>query len=96
MSNQMNRLIKVGEAATILGVTVQTLRRWERSGQLLPDKKCIGFQELYIVLEVIKGIEKIPVNQINLIYRDLYLGELRECKERARMGISVFFSLNNY
>ncbi|MBU6149537.1 MAG: MerR family DNA-binding transcriptional regulator, partial [Verrucomicrobia bacterium] len=38
----MNRLIKIGEAARILGVTEQTLRRWEKSGQLLPDKKTDG------------------------------------------------------
>lgn len=43
----MNRLIKVGEAAQILGVTVQTLRRWERQGQLVPDKKTEGGTRYY-------------------------------------------------
>jgi putative resolvase len=45
----MNRLIKVGEAAKLLGVTVQTLRRWEKSGQLLPDKKTDGGTRYYDV-----------------------------------------------
>lgn len=43
----MSRLIKVGEAANILGVTIQTLRRWERTGQLLPDKKTDGGTRYY-------------------------------------------------
>jgi putative resolvase len=43
----MNRFIKIGKAAKILGVTVQTLRRWERSGQLTPDKKSEGGTRYY-------------------------------------------------
>ena len=43
----MNRLVKVGEAAKFLGVTVQTLRRWERTGQLFPDKKTDGGTRYY-------------------------------------------------
>ena len=43
----MNRLIKIGEAAKLLGVTIQTLRRWEKSGQLLPDKKTEGGTRYY-------------------------------------------------
>ena len=35
----MNRFIKVGKTAEILGVTVQTLRWWEKLGTLLPDRK---------------------------------------------------------
>ena len=43
----MNRFIKAGEASRILGVTVQTLRRWEKTGQLLPDKKSEGGTRYY-------------------------------------------------
>jgi predicted site-specific integrase-resolvase len=43
----MSRFIKIGEAAKILGVTVQTLRRWEKSGQLIPDKKSKGETRYY-------------------------------------------------
>jgi DNA-binding transcriptional MerR regulator len=35
----MNRFVKIGNAAKILGVSIQTLRRWEKSKQLVPDKK---------------------------------------------------------
>ena len=43
----MNRFIKAGEAAKILGITPQTLRRWEKSGQLLPDKRSEGGTRYY-------------------------------------------------
>jgi putative resolvase len=38
----MSRLIKIGEAASLLGVSVQTLRKWERTGELTPDRKSQG------------------------------------------------------
>jgi len=34
-----NILIKIGKAAHILGVSIQTLRKWERSGELVPARK---------------------------------------------------------
>jgi predicted site-specific integrase-resolvase len=33
----MNRLIAIGEAAKTLGVSITTLRRWEKEGKLLPE-----------------------------------------------------------
>lgn len=43
----MNRLISIGEAAKLLGVSPQTLRRWEREGRLLPTERTSGGQRRY-------------------------------------------------
>ncbi|MBM3207881.1 MAG: MerR family DNA-binding transcriptional regulator [Chlamydiae bacterium] len=43
----MNRFIKVGKAAEFLGVSIQTLRRWELAGILLPHKKTKGMTRYY-------------------------------------------------
>ena len=43
----MNRFLKIGEAAKILGVSPQTMRRWEISGHLLPDRKSEGGTRYY-------------------------------------------------
>ena len=43
----MSRFIKIGEAAEICGVTPQTLRRWEREGILMPDRKGKGDTRYY-------------------------------------------------
>lgn len=52
----MNRFIKIGEAAKILGVSVQTLRRWEKESILLPAKKIR--QTRYYDLDTLYGIQK--------------------------------------
>jgi len=43
----MGRLIKIGEAAKLLGVSIQTLRRWEREGELSPQRKSDGGTRYY-------------------------------------------------
>lgn len=43
----MSRFIKIGEAAKILGVSIQTLRRWEESAYLVPSRKSKGKTRYY-------------------------------------------------
>ncbi len=45
----MSRYIKIGQAAKLLGVTPQTVRRWEREGQLSPDRVSDGGTRYYDV-----------------------------------------------
>ena len=41
------RFIKIGEAAVLLGVGIDTLRKWEKSGELAPDRKTKGGTRFY-------------------------------------------------
>ena len=41
------RLVKIGEAAKLLGCSVDTLRRWETTGELLPARKTQGGTRYY-------------------------------------------------
>jgi putative resolvase len=50
---QMDRFIKIGEAAKILGVSVQTLRRWEEIGQLVPKRRSQGNTRYYSLDQLI-------------------------------------------
>ncbi len=43
----MTRFVKIGEAAKSLGVSIQTLRRLEEAGYLLPDRKSPGNTRYY-------------------------------------------------
>ena len=40
-------LVPIHEAAEALGVSAQTLRRWEREGRLLPDERTAGGRRRY-------------------------------------------------
>ena len=57
----MSRLVKIGEAARILGVSVQTLRRWEHEGQLSPDRKSEGGTRYYDI-DTLLGIKDIETD----------------------------------
>lgn len=41
------RLVKIGEAAVLLGVSLDTLRKWDKTGELLPDRKTAGGTRFY-------------------------------------------------
>ena len=38
----MDRLATIGEASKVLGVSITTLRRWEKEDRLQPDEIIIG------------------------------------------------------
>ena len=57
----MSRLIKIGEAAKLLGISVQTLRRWEQKGQLVPDRKSDG-QTRYYDLDKLLNVQHKETN----------------------------------
>lgn len=43
----MSRFIKIGKAAEILGISIQTLRRWESLGRISPEKRTSGGTRYY-------------------------------------------------
>lgn len=53
----MNKLIAIGQASRLLGVTIQTLRNWDKQGLLKPDEITKGGSRRY-KLESLKNINK--------------------------------------
>ncbi|MCA3267177.1 MAG: recombinase family protein, partial [Azospirillum sp.] len=43
----MSKLVSIAEAAKALGVSPQTLRRWEREGKAVPTEKTVGGRRRY-------------------------------------------------
>jgi predicted site-specific integrase-resolvase len=55
------KLVKIGEAAKLLGTTPDTLRKWEATGELLPKRKTKGGTRYYDVAELLNlGDEDAP------------------------------------
>ncbi|RAX56464.1 IS607 family transposase [Helicobacter monodelphidis] len=62
----MNNLLSIGKASKLLGVTIQTLRNWDKQGLLKPDEYTRGGERRY-KLETLKNINKnIKFNSDNL------------------------------
>src|SRR5215475_6890727 len=54
-------LVKIGKAAETLGVDVQTLRAWEKSGELIPDRRSKGGVRYYDIAKIMGlGTEDMP------------------------------------
>jgi MerR family regulatory protein len=47
----IDKKVRIGEAAKILGVSVQTLRNWEKSGKLQPQRS-VGKQRYYLLKDL--------------------------------------------
>ena len=47
------RLIKIGEAAALLGCSISTLRKWEASGELIPARKTAGGTRYYATADLL-------------------------------------------
>ena len=55
-------LVKIGKAAELLGVSVQTLRKWEDSGELVPDRRSEGGVRYYDMGKILGlGSEDMPI-----------------------------------
>lgn len=48
-----NRLVKIGKAAEMLGTTPEVLRKWERTGELLPARKTRDGTRYYAVADLL-------------------------------------------
>ncbi|VVM08545.1 hypothetical protein MAMC_02262 [Methylacidimicrobium cyclopophantes] len=50
------KLVGIREAAEALGVSAQTLRRWEREGRLFPDERTAGGRRRYDLVRLRPGM----------------------------------------
>ena len=65
--------LRIGQAAGVLGVSVDTLRRWEEEGRLAVDRSA-GGQRLVPMDEVRRLLDERPRNQLDAIVTDVVVG----------------------
>jgi len=84
----MSRFIKIGEAANVLGVSIQTLRRWEQTEVLLPVKKVSGTR--YYDYEVLLGAKKEVEQELTVAYARASSHDQKKDLERQIEMLSSF------
>ncbi len=62
----MSRFIKIGKASEILGISIQTLRRWESLGTITPEKRNSGGTRYYD-LDKLLGLKNLN-NDLTIAY----------------------------
>lgn len=88
ISIQMSRFIKVGEAAKILGVSIQTLRRWEKEGYLTPHRKSKGKTRYYdrdLLTE-----NQVAENELTVAYARVSSHDQKEDLERQAEVLATY------
>ena len=84
----MSRYVKIGEAAKILGISIQTLRRWEETGYLLPARKSEG-NTRYYDLDQLLGKKNIDTN-LTIAYARVSSHDQKEDLQRQAEVLSGY------
>src|SRR5690349_13244894 len=84
----MSRIFKIGEAAKILGVSIQILRRWEEAGSLTPHHKSKGKTRYYSSEQLIQ--EEKEEQALTLAYARVSSHDRKEDLERQAIALGHY------
>jgi putative resolvase len=90
----MSRFIKIGEAAKLLGVSIQTLRRWEEIGYLTTAKKSKG-KTRYYDLDQLLGKEKVE-SDLTIAYARVCSHDQKEDLKRQAEILATYCSKHGW
>jgi len=85
----MNRFVKIGKAAEILGISIQTLRRWEVDGTLKPCKRSQGGTRYYD-LKQLTGLQPHSESELTIGYARVSSHDQKEDLLRQAKLLSAF------
>ena len=83
----MSRLVSIGEAAKLLGVSVQTLRRWDVEGKLVPQRTP-GGQRRYEVKTL--GKEQLSEGRVTVAYARVSSSDQKADLTRQQRVLEMF------
>ena len=88
-----DRFVKIGEAAKLLGVNPQTLRRWEEGGVIQPAKRTPKGTRLYSLQELL-GVNDLAYSTI--AYARVSSSDQKEDLERQQAVLEAFCNKNGW
>ena len=84
----MSRYIKIGEAAKLFGVTPQTVRRWEREGQVVPVRRSEGGTRYYDLKQLL-GLKELETD-LTVAYARVSSRDQKEDLKRQVERLELF------
>jgi predicted site-specific integrase-resolvase len=85
------KMVSIQEAAEFLGVSPQTLRRWEREGRLLPDERTPGGQRRYDLARLRPELFHAPESQRRTIaYARVSSHDQKDDLERQKQVLELY------
>lgn len=88
-----NRFVKIGEAAKLLGVSVQALRNWEMEGKIMPSHRTPGGQRMYDLAELL-GVNDLSYPTI--AYARVSSSDQKEDLDRQHAVLEAFCNKNGW
>ena len=88
-----NRFVKIGEAAKLLGVSVQALRNWEVEGKIMPSHRTPGGQRMYDLAELL-GVNDLTYP--TLAYARVSSSDQKKDLERQHAVLEAFCNKNGW
>jgi excisionase family DNA binding protein len=86
----MDRLITIGEAAKLSGVSVTTLRRWEEDGKLVPERTA-GNQRRYWLSQINPSLVRKQLDvKLTVAYARVSSHDQKEDLERQKQVLELY------
>ena len=94
----MDRLVTIGQAAKILGVSVMTLRRWDEAGRLVPARTEGGHRRYDISAIRPETVRKYEPGEgrKTVAYARVPSRDMRDDLERQKQVLELFCSKNGW
>ena len=93
----MSKLLTIGEAAKHLGVSTQTLRRWEREKRIKPAQRTPGGQRRYDISEIVhEKRQSRPEIRKTIGYARVSSHDQKQDLERQREMLEMFCSAQGW
>ncbi len=93
----MGKLLSISEAAKILGVSISTLRRWEKEGKLIPDIRTKGGQRRYKLSSLFPELKrKQDYRRKTIAYARVSSSDQKEDLERQKKVLELYCASNGW
>ncbi|KYP81974.1 IS607 family transposase [Ferroacidibacillus organovorans] len=87
----MDRLVTIGEASKVLGVSITTLRRWEKEGRLQPDEITPGGHRRYDLLKLRPELFRLQrSDRKTVVYARVSSHDQKEDLERQKQVLEMY------